>query len=676
MKEGFLQTSIPPRWSEMNPTRAAADIRAALDESKKNLDEIRQRKSDFTFENTIRAFDHSTESLDRAWTYLNHLQSVADEPKLRDALNALMAEVADFYSSIDLDDALFASVKKFAESSEGKSLSGDKARLLSEIILDFETNGANLPDEKKSRLREIDSSLALKTQKFSENVLDDTKRFTLHVEKEEDLSGLPQTSIDSAKKKADEMGLLGWAFTLEQPSYVPFMTYADNDVLREKIWRAFSNVASVGEFSNWELLKEILSLRNESAAILSKANFADAILARRMAKNGKTALDFVDSLTEKFKKPFALEWIELLDFAHKNGYLEEDEKMPPWRIAYVSEKLRASQYGFDPESLRPYFPLDAVMNGMFEICNSLYGLKISESKLENDAWHTSVKLYEVRDSNDTLVGLFYADFFPRKEKRAGAWMNLLSQRADDVPALGLIAANVAEPTAERPALLAMDEVETLFHEFGHLIHFFMMDSEEVGLRDVPWDFVELPSQIMENWCHFKSCLDIFARNYKDASLMPDELFAKFDASRKFMGASASMRQLSFAKMDLEIHVNATSILESGDIKGEIEKINAPYSRDTSEKAPSILPRFTHLFGDAVGYAAGYYSYKWAEVLDADAFSRFEKEGVLNPKLGREFADKILRVGNTIDAEIAFKNFMGRAPDVTALVERSIDISKM
>ncbi len=676
MKKGFLQTSIPPRWSEMSSMCAVSDVRIALDEARKNLDAIRALSCELTFENTIRALDRATDSLDRAWGYLNHLQSVADEPNLREALNSLMPEVADFYSSIDLDDALFAVVKKFAESEEGKSLIADKARLLSEIILDFQMNGANLPADKKSRLREIDSALAVKTQKFSENVLDDTKRFSLHIEDENDLRGLPQTAIDSARKKAEEKALSGWLFTLEQPSYVPFMTYADNDSLREKMWRAFANVADSGEFSNWELAREILALRHENATILSKSNFADAILARRMAKNGKTALDFVESLTDKFKKPFEAEWLELLDFARANGYLAEDEKMPPWRVAYVSEKLRASQYGFDPESLRPYFPLDVVMNGMFEICNALYGFKISESKLENDAWHSSVKLYEVRDTSDKLVGLFYADLFPRKEKRAGAWMNLLSQRDGDTPALGLIAANIAEPTEERPALLAMDEVETLFHEFGHLIHFFMMDSEEVGLRDVPWDFVELPSQIMENWCHFKSCIDIFARNYKDGSAMPEELFAKFDASRKFMGASASMRQLSFAKMDLAIHINAESLLKSNDIKGEIEKINAPYSRDTSEKSPSILPRFTHLFGDAVGYAAGYYSYKWAEVLDADAFSRFEKEGVLNPELGREFAEKILRVGNTIDAEVAFRNFMGRDPDVAALVERSIDVSKL
>ncbi len=673
-KKGFLQTTIPPRWSDMKPESAIDDIHSALTEARENLDKIRNLEDNFDYENTVQALDRSTITLDRAWGYLNHLQSVADSPILRDVLNNLMSEVTDFYSSIDLDEKLFGIIKKFSQTKNGKSLVGERKRLLDETILDFETSGANLPEDKKIRLREIDSVLAIKTQKFSENVLDDTKRFILHIENESDLSGLPQTSIANAKKKADEKRMSGWVFTLEQPSYVPFMTYADNDCLREKIWRAFSKVAACGEFSNMEIMRQILALRDENAKLLSKSNFADVVLLRRMAKLGKTANDFVDSLTERFKKPFAMEWQELIDFAKENGYLGENEKMPNWRIAYVSEKLRAARYGFDPESLRPYFPLEAVMSGMFEICTTLYGLKIEESKLENDVWHSSVKLYEVRDSNNIVIGLFYADFFPRPQKRAGAWMNLLSQRDGDSPALGLIAANVIEASDGKPPLLSIDEVETLFHEFGHLIHFFMMDSTEIGLRDVAWDFVELPSQIMENWCHFKNCLDIFARHWQTGEPLPQELFDKFDSSRKFMGASASMRQLSFAKIDLEMHINTKRFLDAENIESEIEKVLAPYSSDTSEVSPSILPRFTHLFGDSVGYAAGYYSYKWAEVLDADAFSRFEKEGVLNSEVGRAFADNVLRVGNKIDPDVAFRNFMGRDPDISALVERSIDVS--
>lgn len=660
----------------MKPERAAADIRAALDEARANLERVRRIADGAeipTYANTVRALDRATDSLDRAWVYLNHLQSVADSPELRDVLNALTPEVTDFYSAVDLDEKLFAAVKKFAETAEAKSLSGDKKRLFDETMLDFELSGANLPADKKARLREIDSQLALKTQKFSENVLDSTKAFVLRIDNEADLKGLPQTAVALARKKAHEKGFDGWAFTLEQPSYVPFMTYADSDALREKLWRAFTAVAAEGEFSNWETMRQILELRAEDAALLSRANFADVVLERRMAKNGATAEKFVDSLTEKFEGHFRDEWNALLDFARENGYLGADEKMPPWRVAYVSEKLRAAKYGFDPEKLRPYFPLDTVMGGMFKICNTLYGLEVKRAERPADAWHDSVALYEVRAENGGLLGLFYADFFPRAQKRAGAWMNLLSQRDGGSPALGLIAANVTEGADGEPPLLSIDEVETLFHEFGHLIHFFMMDSPEIGLRDVAWDFVELPSQIMENWCRFKNCLDIFARHWKTGELLPEGLFEKYEASKKFMGASASMRQLSFAKIDLDMHINPRRYLDAPSIEGEAAKTLAVYSRDTSEPSPSILPRFTHLFGESVGYAAGYYSYKWAEVLDADAFTRFESEGVLNPKTGREFAEKILRVGNTIDPDEAFRNFMGRDPDVGALVARSIEL---
>ncbi len=678
MEVGFLQNSVPPDWRAMRPERAAEEIRAALAGARKNLDKIREAGtggSAPTYAGTVRALDRATDSLDRAWTYLNHLQSVADTPQLRAALNELMPEVADFYSSIDLDDGLYAAVKNFSETPEGKSLTGDKKRLLGETILDFEFGGAGLPPEKKARLRDISAMLAVKTQKFSENVLDDMKRFVLCIDSPQGLSGLPETAVALAKKKAEEKNLEGWAFTLDQPLYVPFMTYADSDANRMKLWRWSSSVASSGEFSNWDLIREILSLRDEKARILSRANFADAVLERRMAKSGRAAENFVDLLSRRFSAPFRDEWDELVDFARLSGYLKDGEKMPPWRTAYVSEKLRAARYGFDPEQMRPYFPLESVLSGMFGICEKLFGLRIKKSLSPRPSWHESVETYEVFFADGSLCGVFYADLFPRPQKRSGAWMNILSQRDGDSPALGVIAANISEGTDGAPPLLSMDEVETLFHEFGHLVHFFLMDSPEMGLRDVAWDFVELPSQIMENWCHDKSCLDIFARHWKTGEKMPGELFEKFDASRKFMGASASMRQLSFAKIDLAMHTDARRFISSGDIEAEARKILAPYSCDTSEPVPSILPRFTHLFGDSVGYAAGYYSYKWAEVLDADAFSRFEREGILNPEVGREFAEKILKVGNSVDPAEAFRNFMGRDPDISALVERSIETKK-
>lgn len=357
MKEGFLQTAVPPRWSEMTPERAESDMAKALSEAQENLDKIKalRGKKNSGYMDTVRAFDRATDSLDRAWTYLNHLQSVADSPALRDVLNRLMPTVTDFYSSIDLDDELYAVIKDFVQSGEGKSLKSDKARLASETLLDFELSGANLPKDKKSRLREIDSQLAVKTQKFSENVLDGTKMFTLNITDEADLEGLPATAVAVAKKKADEKGMKGWLFTLEQPSYVPFMTYAKNDALREKLWREFSSVAANGKFSNWNLIREILALRDENAAILSRANFADLILERRMAKTGNAAEKFVDSLTEKFGAHFKSEWNELLDFARENGYLGANEKMPPVENRIRLRKAARRKIRFRPRRNAPLF---------------------------------------------------------------------------------------------------------------------------------------------------------------------------------------------------------------------------------------------------------------------------------------------------------------------------------
>lgn len=671
MENPFLQTQIPPDWQAMKPADIVPGINAAIDGARENIVAIKNLDdSALTYENSVRALDRATADLNRAWTYVNHLQSVADSPELRKPLVEMMPVVSEFYSSIPLDEKLYAKIKAFSLSPDAKKLKGHKKRLLDETVLDFELNGANLPADKKKRLQEIEQKLALKTQKFSENVLDDTKRFKLHIENESDLDGLPQSAKDIAKKKAEADGKSGWVFTLEQPSYVPFITYADSDPLREKIWRASARLASDGEFSNWGLIREILQLRSEKAALLGRADFADMVLERRMARTGKTALDFVKDLREKFAAPFEKEWAALCDFAAESGSLENG-KMVPWRAAYFSEKLRRKKYDFDPEELRPYFPMNEVKEGMFKICESLFGLKVKKSGRENRAWHPSVELYEVSDENGNLIGLFYTDFYPRESKRAGAWMNLLSPADGGVPALGVIAGNMSEPVDGRPALLSHDEVETLFHEFGHLLHFFMMDSPELGLRNVAWDFVELPSQIMENWTRDKRCLDIFAAHWKTGEKIPEELFEKFRRAQKFMGANAGMRQLSFADIDLAMHINPRRFLDAESIEDEAQKELRAFTHEYSEKIPSILPRFTHLFGDPVGYAAGYYSYKWAEVLDADAFTRFEAEGILNGEVGREFADKVLRVGNSIPPDEAFRNFMGRDPDSSALVSRSI-----
>ncbi len=669
-KISFLQDKFPPDWRAMNPADAGRNVDEAIRVASERINFIRNiPDSEVTFENTVRAYDRSTLELDRVWNWIEHLQSVSDSPQLRAAIEEQTDKVVNFYTSIEVDSVLYGKMKHFSALQEAENLPPHAKKLLEETLLDFRFGGADLPDDKKAELAKIEAALSSKTRKFSENVLDATHSFEMHITDPAELSGLPESAIDIASKKALLKGKDGWIFTLEQPSYVPFMTYSENAPRREEMWRAFSSVGAEGKFSNWELMRRIVELRAKKARLLGYENFADMVLSRRMAKNGRTADAFISKLHDRLKSCFDSEWKELSDFAQSLS-MTENGLIRPFDCAYLSEKLRRRKYDFDGELLRPYFPLGDVVDGMFKICQKLFGIRIQRRSGPAEAWNDAVGAYELFDSSGKLLGIFYADFFPRPGKRSGAWMNLLAPALDGRPALGVIAANVAEPTAEKPALLNHDEVQTLFHEFGHLIHFFMMDSEEIGLRDVAWDFVELPSQIMENWTLYKQCLDLFARNYKDASPIPEDLFARFDRARKFMGATAAMRQLSFAHIDLAIHLNPSKFL-SGDFervaRAELEGYTHKYSREV----PTILPRFTHLFGDSVGYAAGYYSYKWAEALDADAFTRFQKEGILNGQTGAEFAEKILRVGSSVPPDVAFRNFMGRDPDVEALIQRTV-----
>lgn len=664
--DGFLQTAVPPNWNLMEPARAPRDVRLALAQARENLERIKALPdSALTFDNTARALDRACVGLNRAWTYLNHLESVMTSPELREALNSLLPEVSGFFSSILLDSALYSKIEAFARSKAAENLDGEKKILLEETLRDFREEGANLSEEKKKRLLEINAELSLKGQKFSENELDSTKEFALHITDEKDLAGLPPTAVEIAKKTAADRGLGGWVFTLDQPSYAPFMAYAENDGLRRQMWLAASKIAACGKYDNRPIIKEMLALRAEKAELLGFKNYADYTLSRRMARSGANALGFVMSLREKFAAAFAAEWERLSAFAKTLGC----DCVKPWQAAYFSEKLRRQKYDFDPELLRDYFPFEAVLEGLFKIAKTVFALEIKKEESNCGAWHESVGLYDVFRGGK-LIGKFYTDFVPRRQKRSGAWMNLLSPALGGEPALGVIAGNLTEPAAGKPALLSFSDVSTLFHEFGHLAHFMLMDAKELSLRDVAWDFVELPSQIMENWCADKQCLDIFAAHWRTGEKIPEELFEKFKKAEKFSGAMACMRQLSFAKIDLLLHTEPAEYLAAPDLEEKARADTADCAHDFGMPVPTILPRFSHIFGG--GYAAGYYSYKWAEVLDADAFTRFQNEGLLNEKTGAEFVDKILRPGKRVPPEKAFEDFMGRPPSQDALVRRSLE----
>lgn len=656
----FLSNIFPPDFNLMTPEAADEAITFALDKARQNISKIEELpQSETNFENVIRALDNSSTLLDEVWNIANHIESVSSTPEMREVLNRRDAEVSDFSSSICINAKLWEKIKIVRDS--GVKFEGEEKILLDETVKDFVENGANLPPEGKEKLRELDAKLSSLTRKFSENALDALNAFELNVLDKSELDGMPESALSLARKKAETKKLDGYLITLDAPIFAPVMSHCKNENLRKKLWSAYSELCASGEFDNTGIMREIIEIRSKKAELLGNKNFADYVLNSRMAKNGKTALNFVEDLRGKIESAFQKDISEIENFAKKSP-------IEPWNGAFYAENMRKEKYDFDSESFRPYIPLDSALQGAFSLAKSLYLLDIKKS--EAPSWHSSVMFFDVFDENKKHIASFYADLFPRKGKRSGAWMNLFKQDTENAPKLGLIAANFNEASSDKPSLLNHDELSTLFHEFGHLLHFILMDCKERGLRDVAWDFVELPSQIMENWCNKKEALDTFARHYKTGELLPEELFEKFDRARKFRAATACMRQLSFAKIDLDLHIRPDDFL-NGDIEENARKSLKGYTQKYTQTPRTILTHFTHIFGDPVGYAAGYYSYKWAEALDADAFTRFEKEGLFNRQTGKDFADCILKVGSSVPPEKAFENFMKRPLNPDALIKRTI-----
>ena len=519
---------------------------------------------------------------------------------------------------------------------------------------------------------EINSELAQETQKFGENVLDSTNAWEIYVTDESELAGLPDSAKATAAEDAKSKDKEGqWRFTQQFPSMYPIMQYAESDALRKKIWDGGGTIGHGGDHDNSDLTWNIIKLRQEKATLLGFANFADQVLERRMAKNGKGALDFTTDLHAKIADRFREETAELQNYkAQKTG--KESGPLEPWDVAFWSEKRRKELYAFDDEALRPYFPVDQVMDGLFSLTSKLFGIKITTSEAET--WHPEVKFYEIHDTaSGDHFGSFYADWHPRESKRGGAWMNYLETGLPNprTPHLGLICGNMSKPTGDKPALLTHREVETVFHEFGHLLHHLLSDVSIKSLAgvNVPWDFVELPSQIMENFCWDRESLDLFAKHYETGETIPAELFDKMVAARNYLSASTFMRQLALGKIDLELHLNFDKY--QGRNLDEVDReILADYKAKLATNGPSMIRRFSHLFSSPVGYAAGYYSYKWAEVLDADAFTRFRKEGILNSETGMAFRTEILAKGNSRPVDESYRQFMGRNPEQAALLERS------
>ncbi|WP_027875937.1 M3 family metallopeptidase [Meiothermus cerbereus] len=666
----LLQIRYDIPFSQIRPEHIEPAIQSLLAQAEAEFQAILQVDGPRTFENTLLPLDRLGEGLGYAFGLVAHLESVVSSPELRAAYNAVIPAISAFYTRVQISAELYQALKDFAASPEAQQLSPDWARFLKLRLDEFRRQGADLPPEKKARLEALNTRLSEVTTQFEQNLTDSTADWELYLD-ETQVAGLPPSALEAARQSARAKGREGYRFTLQQPSYLALQTYLDDGEIRKQVYLAYHRRATELGRDNRPLIDEILALRREKAALLGYANFADYVLENRMAGKAETALRFEQDLKAAYEPYFKKELAALEAFRRE---LEGPQAPPlePWDIAYYAEKQRKALYHFDEEELRPYFALPQVLSGLFEVAQRVFGLEVREVQ-GVDTWHPEVKTYEIYREGRRICR-FFTDWHPRENKRGGAWMNSLirgvRQGETTEPHLGLMCGNLTPPVGDQPALLTHREVETIFHEFGHLLHLALSSVEVRSLvgTQVARDFVELPSQIMENWCWERQALDLFARHYQTGEPIPDELFEKMLRARNYWAANLGMRQLAFGTLDLALHVHYTP--SDGDVVTYARQVMQPFMPAPLPQDFAFVAGFAHLFGHPVGYAAGYYSYKWSEVLDADAFSRFKAEGIFNRQTGEDFITHILSKGNAADPAELFRRFLGRDPDPKALLARS------
>ena len=637
--------------------------------AKKEIDTIVINPKKPSFENTIEALDFSGEQLDRISSIFFNLNSAETNEAIQKIAQEVSPLLSEFSNDITLNEDLFKRVKTVYYSKPELNLTTEQTTLLDKKYKSFSRNGANLPEDKKIQLREIDKKLSTLKLKFGENVLAETNKFEMLITDESNLSGLPEGTKEAAKQLAESKEKKGWLFTLDYPSYIPFITYADNRDLRKKLSLAAGAKAFKGDaLDNQNNVLQIAQLRYERANLLGYKTHAHFVLEERMAETPETVLKFSNDLLEKAKPAAEREYKNLENFAKD---LDNIDQLQKWDGAYYSEKLKQKLFSLDDELLKPYFKLENVINGAFTIANKLFDLNFEEIDTI-DKYHEDVLTYKVTDSKGDFISIFYADFFPRSGKRNGAWMTsykpqYIKNKENSRPHISIVC-NFTKPTKTKPSLLTFNEVTTLFHEFGHALHGMLANTTYPSLSgtSVFWDFVELPSQVMENWCYEKEALELFATHYETGEVIPMELVEKIKDSATFHEGMQTLRQLSLGLLDMSWHSqDPTSIKSVKTYEDDVFKNTSLYPKT---KETCMSTSFSHIFQG--GYSSGYYSYKWAEVLDADAFEYFKQEGIFNKMVADKFKNHVLSQGGTENPMTLYKRFRGQEPQPEALLRRA------
>jgi len=669
----LLDFSGLPRFAEIKPEHVAPAIEQLLNENRALITRLLADDSLPTWDTFVRPMEDANERLGRAWGPVGHLNAVMNSPELRDAYNSTLPKITAYYAELGQNLALFQKFKALRNSAEFAGLSAARKKIIENELRDFRLGGAELPDDKKARYLALQERQSELSSRFSDNLLDATNDYTLVIENRGELNGLPEDVLQTAREAAQSAEKTGWLFTLKAPSYLPVMQFADNRELREKMYRAYATRASEfgkPEWDNTPLMDEIVALRAEEAQLLGFANFGELSLASKMAETPQQVVDFMRELAQR-ARPFAeKDLVELREFAKTKLDISD---MRSWDVAYASEKLREQRYAFSEQEVKQYFPEDAVLAGLFKLVEALYSLQIQPSQAP--VWHDTVRFFDIRDAERNLIGQFYLDLYARNSKRGGAWMDdVITRRRLDNGAIqtpvAYLNCNFSAPVGGKPAVFTHDEVQTLFHEFGHGLHHLLTEVEDLGvsgINGVEWDAVELPSQFMENFCWEWDVLQGMTRHVDTKEKLPRALFDKMLAAKNFQSGLATLRQIEFAVFDMLMHSNF-NVGQGKTILQLLDEVRAEVAVLIPPEFNRFPQSFSHIFSG--GYSAGYYSYKWAEVLSADAYSLFEEHGVLNPEIGARFRAEVLAMGGARPAMESFTAFRGRAPSIDALLRHN------